>query len=156
MKKSKEYHMNIGGASIILLLVVFALTVFAVLSVRASYHEMKLADKTREYIEAYYSADAKAEEIYRSICLGWADCNPSGDFMLTANEVINTSEYHELMRITNGTLCYTVPVDENRNINVQLTPDDDGLKITSWRLSEYESELYFEDDELIWDGGLTE
>ena len=41
--KNPRYHMNIGGASIILLIAVFGLTVFAVLSIRASYKERQMA-----------------------------------------------------------------------------------------------------------------
>ena len=62
MKKSDDYHMNVGGASMILLLVVFALTVFAALSVRASFHEMKLAEKTKDAVQEYYAIDKAATE----------------------------------------------------------------------------------------------
>ncbi|MBO7401861.1 MAG: hypothetical protein J6U10_02600 [Lachnospiraceae bacterium] len=62
MKQNNDYHMNVGGASMILLLVVFALTIFAALSVRASYHEMKLSEKTRNAVQEYYLMDKKATE----------------------------------------------------------------------------------------------
>ena len=65
--KNPRYHMNIGGASIILLIAVFGLTVFAVLSIRASYKERQMAQKNREAVEAYYEADARAEEIFAQV-----------------------------------------------------------------------------------------
>ncbi|MBP5158965.1 MAG: hypothetical protein ILP10_01550 [Lachnospiraceae bacterium] len=64
MKEKNEaggFKINIGAPSIILLLVVFALTVFALLSIRASYNELKLARTSRESVDKYYKALGEAE-----------------------------------------------------------------------------------------------
>lgn len=70
VKQSKEtgsFRINIGAPSIILLLMVFALTVFALLSIRASYNELKLTRSSRESVVSYYQADALVERTRASI-----------------------------------------------------------------------------------------
>lgn len=66
-EKTTVFRMNIGGASIILILVVISMCIFAILSVRASYNELKLARNSRDYVEEYYRADAKAERFVAGI-----------------------------------------------------------------------------------------
>ncbi len=70
MKEKNEaggFKINIGAPSIILLLVVFALTVFALLSIRASYNELKLARTSRESVDKYYKALGESEKLRAQI-----------------------------------------------------------------------------------------
>ena len=46
MKERKGLLLSVGTPSILLVLLVFVLSVFALLSIRASANEQKLADKT--------------------------------------------------------------------------------------------------------------
>ena len=61
MKERKGLLLSVGTPSILLVLLVFVLSVFALLSIRASANEQKLADKTAKSVKEYYAADAKAE-----------------------------------------------------------------------------------------------
>lgn len=61
MKENKGLVMNVGTSSVILILLVFALSVFALLSIRASNSELQLTEKTGESIQEYYQADKEAQ-----------------------------------------------------------------------------------------------
>lgn len=60
MRKHNELHLNIGAASIILIMLVFALCTFATLSIKASNNEYKLAKKTAQAVKEYYQAEREA------------------------------------------------------------------------------------------------
>lgn len=61
--KDSSFKLNIGGPSIILLLTVLGLALFAVLSVRAAYNGLKLARTSEASAEEYYAAAGKVEEV---------------------------------------------------------------------------------------------
>ena len=60
-EKDSTFKLNIGGPSIILLLTVLGLSLFAVLSVRAAYNGLKLAETSKQALEAYYKAEGEAQ-----------------------------------------------------------------------------------------------
>ena len=65
MKENKGLIINVGTSSVALILLVFALSRFAILSIRASNSEVQLAKKTGESVQEY----SIAESIFRStIC----------------------------------------------------------------------------------------
>ena len=59
--------MNTGGALVILVILVVAMSLFAVLAIQSSLNEKKLSAKTKEGIENYYNLDAEAERVYARI-----------------------------------------------------------------------------------------
>ncbi len=135
MKHKNEFHMNIGGASIILLLIVFALTIFAALSVRASYHELKLAEETRRSVETYYEADAKALELKNAICIAFKNHVNDGG-------ALETFSYKDI-RCVDGVIRFKVEAGENNTLNVKLLLSRDGsVNVNEWRLGEYTHGTY--------------
>ena len=69
-KKAKNYgnyKMNISGAIIVLALVAAILSVFAVLSAKNAYREMKLAENADQRIKDYYTADTKMGFVFNAI-----------------------------------------------------------------------------------------
>lgn len=157
--KKHSYHLNIGGASILLLLVVFAMTIFAVLSMRASYYELKMSEKTRDSVENYYSADAKTEEALMYVSKVMSEANKQSEalpFEYFISEIKDNTalQFDELA----GVLTCIVPVDYNKSIETKLNIPNDFSKnydILSYKLivspQEYESGA----DE-IWDGIIDE
>ncbi len=155
MKQKNSYHMNIGGASILLVLAIFALTVFAVLSLRASYHELMMSAKTRDSVQAYYEADAKAEEYYMLI-----------NQTLMSGEILNLDRLSEKLSEINdlqiddssNIMTYVVPTDYNMALQVELKFPENlyGLaKIQSWRMINSEQGDYDSSNtEEVWDGIL--
>ncbi len=157
MKQKNSYHINIGGASILLVLAVFALTVFAILSLRASYHEVKMSEKTRNAIEDYYVADSKAEEILMQISEIVAKQDTSNFLMLSQElSVIDKLKIDESTHI----LTYTVPVTYNIDLEIKLklpTSTEDGVTVHSWRMISTEQGDYNDSSmEDVWDGILEE
>ena len=67
MRNSIKNRMNTGGALVILVILVVAMSLFAVLAIQSSLNEKKLSNKTKEGIENYYKLDAEAERIYARI-----------------------------------------------------------------------------------------
>ncbi len=67
MRNNIKNRMNTGGALVILVILVVAMSLFAVLAIRSSLNEKKLSLKTKEGIENYYMLDAEAERIYARI-----------------------------------------------------------------------------------------
>ena len=150
--------MNIGGASILLIIVIFALTIFAILSLRASYHEVKMSEKTKSSIEAYYKADAKAEEILMQISEAMATQESTLDMALLAKDLSMIKELQ--IDETTHILTYLVPVDYNKILEVKLQlPEKSGALITvySWKMISTKQGDYDDSNlEDIWDGILEE
>ena len=67
MRNNIKNRMNTGGALVILVILVVAMSLFAVLAIKSSLNEKKLSTKTKEGIENYYKLDAEAERIYARI-----------------------------------------------------------------------------------------
>lgn len=67
MKNNIKNRMNTGGALVILVILVLAMSLFALLAVRSSLNERKLSIKTKESIKNFYLMDAEATELYAQI-----------------------------------------------------------------------------------------
>lgn len=158
MKQKNRYHMNIGGASILLILVIFSLTIFAILSLRASYHEVKMSEKTKTSVEAYYEADAKAEEILMQV----SEAVISQENTLDLVQLVNDLSTVENLEIDESThiLTYIVSMDYNRTLEVKLQlpkKSKDKITIYSWKMISTEQGDYVDSGmEDIWDGLLDE
>lgn len=157
LKNHRELKMNIGGASIILILVVLALSIFAVLSIKVSNHEWKLANKTVESAEAYYEADSEAEEKLRQIHQV-SKISGADELLLELSslEGIDTVEALEdgLLEVR-----YQVEVKEGTTLSAAVIINSDKtFDVTQWRIMQKEPEGYgigFE-TENIWDGTVNE
>ena len=68
MADNNSFKLNIGGPSIILLLTVLGLSLFAVLSIRAAYNGMKLSTGSADAVATYYEADGRAAALQYEIC----------------------------------------------------------------------------------------
>ena len=60
--RATNISMGMGGAIIVVILVVLCLTVFSVLSFSTAYSDLKLTEKTEEMAADYYITNGKAEE----------------------------------------------------------------------------------------------
>jgi S-adenosylhomocysteine hydrolase len=157
MKQKNSYHMNIGGASILLVLAIFALTVFAILSLRASYHEVKMSEKTRASVQAYYEADCKAEEYYMQITEALANKEALDNQQLVQKlSGISNLQIDD----TTNILTYLVSTDYNMALQVQLQLSKNSRKIEkvlSWRIISIEQGDYSSPSmEEVWNGILEE
>lgn len=172
MKERKGLLLSVGTPSILLVLLVFVLSVFALLSIRASANEQKLADKTAKSVEEYYAADAKAE-----YALGYIDSVlESAKISDLKMELLNMKNSNEdnlkglkdlkvtmkssgdfqakKMREVVAEVSFAFPVKEKETLCVALQLlADRTYKITEWKVSmeelgEYDSNYDVE----LWDG----
>ena len=60
MRKNIRSRINSGGALVILVILVVAMSIFAILAIQSSLNEKKLSVKTDESIRHYYIMDAEA------------------------------------------------------------------------------------------------
>ena len=67
MRNNIKNRINSGGALVILVILVVAMSLFAVLAIQSSLNEKKLSAKTEESIKNYYRLDAEAERVYANI-----------------------------------------------------------------------------------------
>ena len=67
MRNNIKNRMNTGGALVILVILVVAMSLFAVLAIQSSLNEKKLSIKAKEGIENYYKLDTEAERVYARI-----------------------------------------------------------------------------------------
>lgn len=167
-KENKGLILNVGTPSILLILLVFVMAVFGMLSVRASGSECALAQKTGDSVQEYYKADQKAEYVlaYVDSVLSKGEIDQLQkslqkkelpDRIAGSVEKIQTNlkkgaVMGEAENI--GTVFYTVPVRKDVSLEVELDLyGDKTYRIRSWKMSEgvWEGDAFGTTVEL-WDG----
>lgn len=159
MERKQEYKMNVGGSSIILIIVVFALSIFAVLSIKASNSDLVLAKKTRATMDQYYAADGKAEERLSEISQVLYD-NDTVASLETSLKEVSEELIHKSSSNTQGTIGYSIPINDYASLQVELTYDlenpDAIVDITTWKVNQEDIGEYDFSDFQFWDGTLEE
>jgi hypothetical protein len=118
-KKKASFGTTMGVSSIIAILVILVLVVFSALSITTSKADLGLSQKTSNGVIAYYEADSAAEDKVAEVANTIKD-GPDWQAKLSKDVFTTTST-------SDGTLvAYTVPIDDNRNLNVRLKVDDSG------------------------------
>jgi len=118
-KKKASFGTSMGVSSIIAILVILVLVVFSTLSITTSKADLTLSEKTASGIEAYYEADAAAEDMMAEVAAAIADISAWQAHLSQKGYNISSAEGGSL-------ISYTVPVDENRNLNVELFASNGG------------------------------
>lgn len=131
MKKSfeSEFKMNSGAATIILLITVIGLSVFASLAIKAAYSEKHLAGVSADKLAEYYTADARAEEIVFAV----RESSAAGHQYITDTE----ADITELEYSDGSMACYHIDVNDTSYIELILSRDPDaycGIRVDSRRL----------------------
>lgn len=154
MKESREIKVNIGGASVILIILVFALSVFAVLSIKASYNEWRLAQKTEDAVRKYYAADGRASEIL-------ADLHKIINQKVETDLLENMEEADSVTSVVElgdgqFKVSYQVPINDKSDLNVSVILYNGGYNITEWQVAAKELEGYDTDldSQNLWDGTI--
>jgi hypothetical protein len=117
---------TMGVTSIIAILVILVLIVFAALSVTTSKADKRLSEKMAVSVTAYYEADTKAEELTANIAdlfssyLSEPEAKDFKSWASTETEYVIT-EKPDGIHVT-----FTVPIDEGRNLDVELLIASDG------------------------------
>lgn len=155
-QKGGTFKLNVGLPSIILLLCVLGLSMFAVLTVRAGYNGLKNARTSKKAVQEYYKAEVEADRTRLKIasvfdeCVGLefdkfaeavsqiegVECSDHGDIMiLTYNTRVNDySSICTQIDITRFGTSYNF-----ETVSHKLVVDDmDGYSGTGFEIEEIE------------------
>ncbi len=162
MASKGSIRLNIGGASILVILLVLSLTIFALLSIRTSYHELKLSEKTVGNVEEYYLADSKAEEILMQLGellyqLNWEDTPEQWESLLSGAAKL---EGVTGLSRKEGLITYEVIMNGTSVLRIEAAPEIKDsvprLSVISWKMVTEEQGDYDLDSLEIWDGIIEE
>lgn len=138
MSKRREFRVNVGTSSILLIFVVLCLVAFATLSIVSANADYKLSRRVADRTAAYYEAANLAEKYIASI-----DKTLQGVYL--------TAESEEAYFATVGhSKSYLVPISDLQSLSIKLDilyPTTDGepfYRITCWQVITT-GELEYED-----------
>ncbi len=159
MDKKQEFKINVGGSSIILIIVVFALSIFAVLSIKASNSDLVLAKKTREAISQYYHADSDAEEFMSELDLLLQERDSK--LLHTELEAMNGYARVNEESDTIGTISYSCAINDYATLEVELAYDlakAEGplYDIRNWKINQKAVGEYDFSNFQFWDGTIED
>lgn len=122
---------SVGAASLLVIFTVLCLTIFSLLSLSTALADRRLSDAAADSVQAYYEADAAAEEIYARLRAG---------------------EVPARVQVQGDTYAYTCPVSEKQQLQVLLQLENDTWTVLQWQLAVTNHES-LDADLPVWDGG---
>lgn len=126
--KKKQFGMNIGSASILLVFVILCLVSFAVLSIVSANADSKLSTRVLERTTAYYTACNQAEQSLAGM-----------DHTLRRIYESSDSEETYFASVGHGK-SYVIPISDLQSLQVTIeilypgTAEDSFYKITAWQV----------------------
>lgn len=128
MSKKREFRVNIGTSSILLIFVILCLVAFATLSIVSANADYKLSRKVADRTTAYYEASNQAEAYIASIDQ-------------TLHSVYLSTESEDAYFSTVGrSKSYLVPISDLQSLSIKLdilyptTDEEPFYRITSWQV----------------------
>jgi len=131
-------RMGVGASSILLMIVVVSLTLFAVLALVQARADAALTDKTAASADAYYDADARAQKMLSQL-----------DDALAAGG--NPTDIDGVTQTDDGTYAFSVGVYDGHALRVVFDIESGRCTVSSYRY-ESVSEWADESGETIWQG----
>ncbi len=139
---SNEYGINIGSSTLIMIFALLCLVVFSLLAYKTALNEKNLALKISNETKAYYEADYKATKIKNKI-----------ENNITNGKSIASLVDYEKNRNGSNYIGYSVKIDENKKLFVELRRSGSNLKVVKWTEVNEASEDY--NNKLdVWGGEL--
>ena len=143
-KKENFSPPAIGGSSLLVVFAVLALTVFALLSLSTVRADVRLGDTAAQAVKDYYAAEMKAQEVL-------AQLRDGGRGAVSEYAVLEM--YAMYPDGCETTYSYTIPISENRSleVTVAVSPDGTDYSVQRWE-SVYTGDWVFDDSLYVWDG----
>ncbi len=126
--ENKEFHINIGSSSILLIFVILCLVAFATLSIVSANADAKLSTKVAERTQAYYQAHNQATadvtRLDETLAQAFASCK-------------NETEYYAQVGYQEA---FTYPITDLQNLSVKINilyPQHSGdpfYEIAAWQV----------------------
>lgn len=126
--KKKQFGMNIGSASILLVFVILCLVSFAVLSIVSANADNKLSARVLERTSAYYAACNQAEQSLAGM-----------DNTLRRIYASSDNEDAYFASVGHGK-SYVIPISDLQSLQVTIdilypqADDDSFYRITAWQI----------------------
>jgi hypothetical protein len=132
-------RMGVGASSILLILVVVSLTLFASLALIQARSDASLTDKTDVSVGAFYDADARAQHLI-------ADIDDALKRGLSPDSVEGVS------RQGDGIYAFSIGSEDGHTLNVSVNTDGGTCIVTNYR---YESagDWISQNTGTLWQGG---
>lgn len=132
----------LGGSSLLTVFAVLCLTVFALLSLSTVRADLRLAQHSRQAVQDYYAADARAQEILARLRTG--EALPEGVSVETVS--VDYPDHDEEIH------SYAIPISDTQELQVEVRIDtSDDYEVLRWQVvntGEWNSDGGLE----IWDG----
>ena len=133
----------LGGSSLLTVFAVLCLTVFALLSLSTVRADLRLAQHSRQAVQDYYAADARAQEVLARLRQG----EFPEDVEITVADYAGWSGGQGWSEYS-----YTVPISDTRELQVEVRMDaPDDYEVLRWQVVNT-GEWSFDGGLEIWDG----
>lgn len=151
---NRSAKIGVGMTSIIMIVVSFCLTFFAVQGVIIANQNKIVCDKRSEYIKEYYEADSKATKVYAGIIEEIN--NPFTDNVSLINSIQGIDEDIIVKKETDGLLIeYNVEVNDLTDLFIQIkyNEKENNYSINNWETVSHGTQTY--NDKLdLWNGSF--
>lgn len=131
-RKKQSAPLLVGASTLLVIFAVLCLTVFALLSVSTVMADRRLSEQSAASVEAYYWADAQAEEILARLRAGEI---PTG------------------VTETNGVYAYACRISDTQTLLVEVAVDGSVYEILRWQAVST-ADWQAEEELLVWDGTM--
>lgn len=115
-KKSSFSPPALGGASLLVIFAVLALTIFALLSLSTVRADGRLSEASAQAVQDYYAADCKAQAVLAWLRTGEGEPDVLEDFAVTTS----ISEYGDHSETVHS---FTVPISETQELQAEVRVD---------------------------------
>lgn len=113
----------LGGASLLVIFAVLALTVFALLSLSTVRADVRLGDASAQAITNYYAADCRAQEVLACLRTG----APVPEDISVSESIIHYEDRVEWV------CSYTVPISETQELQVEVQLEGTDYTVLRWQ-----------------------
>jgi len=126
-KKSSFSPPALGGASLLVIFAVLALTIFALLSLSTVRADGRMSEASAQAVQDYYAADCKAQAVLAWLRTGEGEPDVPEDLTTTTS----VSEYSGRSETVHA---YTIPISETQELQVEVRVDGaNDYEILRWQ-----------------------
>lgn len=126
-KKSSFSPPALGGASLLVIFAVLALTIFALLSLSTVRADGRLSEASAQAVQNYYAADCKAQAVLAWLRTGEGSPDVPEDFTVTTS----IREYPDHSETVHA---YTIPISDTQELQVEVRMDGaNDFEILRWQ-----------------------
>lgn len=154
-EKTRKIALGVGYVSVMLIFAVICLTIFAVMSFKAAMSTDTFNERSGEFLQQYYAADAKAKETLSKLNDGMQAARGSMFFEEEFEEAAKALDGVSVKQSPNGfSASYEVPINDRQVLAVDIRFDNDG----KYTIEQWQSRVVgFDDTEShlgVWDGNF--